>query len=101
MLTARSDLASAVRSGKAFFVRVRPGVLATDEDPELFFPIGNTGPARLQIEEAKAVCHRCEVIDTCLKQAVDSGKDAGVFGGPSEEERRAPKRQTARARRSV
>jgi WhiB family transcriptional regulator, redox-sensing transcriptional regulator len=24
-----------------------------DEDPELFFPIGNTGPALAQIEEAK------------------------------------------------
>ncbi len=33
-----------------------------DEDPELFFPIGNTGPALLQIEEAKAVCRRCDVI---------------------------------------
>jgi len=32
-------------------------------DPELFFPIGTTGPALPQIEEAKAVCHRCEVID--------------------------------------
>jgi len=31
------------------------------EDPELFFPIGNTGPALLQIEEARAVCMRCEV----------------------------------------
>ena len=40
-----------------------------DEDPELFFPIGNTGPALLQIEEAKAVCRRCEVIDTCLRWA--------------------------------
>src|SRR5690625_5826766 len=29
------------------------------EDPELFFPIGNTGPALVQIEEAKAVCRRC------------------------------------------
>ena len=26
-----------------------------DEDPELFFPIGNTGPALLQIDEAKQV----------------------------------------------
>ena len=34
-----------------------------DEDPELFFPIGNTGPALLQIEEARAVCRRCEVVD--------------------------------------
>ncbi len=25
------------------------------EDPELFFPIGNTGPALAQIEEAKKV----------------------------------------------
>jgi hypothetical protein len=37
-----------------------------DEDPELFFPIGNTGPASLQIDEAKAVCRRCDVIETCL-----------------------------------
>ena len=34
-----------------------------DEDPELFFPIGNTGPALVQIEEAKAVCRRCSVVD--------------------------------------
>ena len=27
-------------------------------DPELFFPIGNTGPALLQIDEAKQVCRR-------------------------------------------
>ena len=27
-----------------------------DKDPELFFPVGNTGPALLQIEEAKTVC---------------------------------------------
>jgi len=72
-----------------------------DEDPELFFPIGNTGPARLQIEEAKTVCHRCEVMETCLKLAIESGKDAGVFGGLSEDERRALKRRNARARRSV
>jgi len=40
-----------------------------NEDPELFFPIGNTGPAFRQIENAKAVCRRCEVVDTCLKWA--------------------------------
>ncbi|WP_411152880.1 WhiB family transcriptional regulator, partial [Streptomyces sp. A30] len=26
------------------------------EDPDLFFPIGNTGPALVQQEQAKAVC---------------------------------------------
>jgi WhiB family redox-sensing transcriptional regulator len=72
-----------------------------DEDPELFFPIGNTGPALLQIQEAKAVCRRCEVVEECLQLAIDSSKDAGVFGGLSEDERRSLKRRTARARLSV
>lgn len=69
-----------------------------EEDPELFFPIGNTGPALLQIEEAKAVCRRCPVVDACLAWALESGQDAGVWGGLSEDERRALKRRNARAR---
>ncbi|GAA3843571.1 WhiB family transcriptional regulator [Sphaerisporangium flaviroseum] len=69
-----------------------------DVDPELFFPIGNTGPALMQIEEAKQVCHSCPVSEPCLKWAIESGQDAGVWGGLSEDERRALKRRTARAR---
>ena len=71
-----------------------------DEDPELFFPIGNTGPALHQIEQAKAVFHRCPVLETCLKWALESGQDAGVWGGLSEDERRALRRRTARQRRA-
>lgn len=71
-----------------------------DEDPELFFPIGNSGPAIVQIEQAKRVCNRCEVIDTCLRWALETGQDAGVWGGLSEDERRSLKRRSARARRS-
>ena len=67
-------------------------------DPELFFPIGNSGPALLQIEEAKQVCRRCSVMDDCLRWAIDSGQDAGVWGGMSEDERRALKRRTIRLR---
>jgi WhiB family transcriptional regulator, redox-sensing transcriptional regulator len=69
-----------------------------DEDPELFFPIGNTGPALLQIEDAKLVCRRCVVIDQCLQWALETGQDAGVWGGMSEDERRALKRRAARNR---
>ena len=72
--------------------------LCRDEDPELFFPIGNTGPALLQIEDAKAVCRRCSVTEACLRFALESGQDAGVWGGLSEDERRALKRRTARNR---
>jgi WhiB family redox-sensing transcriptional regulator len=70
-----------------------------DEDPELFFPIGNTGPALLQIEDAKAVCRQCSVAAICLQWALDNNQDSGVWGGLSEDERRSLKRRTARARR--
>ncbi|MGW0366163.1 WhiB family transcriptional regulator [Streptomyces sp. NPDC002990] len=68
------------------------------EDPDLFFPVGSSGPALLQIEEAKAVCRRCPVMENCLQWALEAGQDLGVWGGMSEEERRAVKRRMARAR---
>jgi WhiB family transcriptional regulator, redox-sensing transcriptional regulator len=63
-----------------------------DEDPELFFPIGTTGPAAAQIDAAKAICMKCEVRVHCLEWALATGQDAGVWGGLSEEERRALRR---------
>lgn len=72
-----------------------------DKDPELFFPVGNTGAAYQQIEEAKSVCRTCKVIDACLKCALDTNQDYGVWGGLSEDERRALKRRAMRARRSA
>lgn len=68
------------------------------EDPELFFPVGNTGAALLQIEEAKAVCRRCPSQPQCLQWALESGQDSGVWGGLSEDERRSMKRRAARNR---
>jgi len=67
-------------------------------DPELFFPVGNTGPAIAQIEEAKKVCMKCDVREACLQWALESGQDSGVWGGLSEDERRAMKRRAARKR---
>jgi len=32
-----------------------PGFCTSDADPELFFPIGNAGPALLQLDQAKQV----------------------------------------------
>lgn len=69
-----------------------------DEDPELFFPIGVTGPALAQVEEAKKVCMRCDVRAECLQWALDNGQDHGVWGGLSEDERRSMKRRAARSR---
>lgn len=70
----------------------------TREDPELFFPIGATGPALLQTAEAKAVCRRCLVLTECLDWALGSGQDFGVWGGMSEDERRALRRRNTPTR---
>ncbi|WP_331745294.1 WhiB family transcriptional regulator (plasmid) [Streptomyces sp. NBC_01116] len=69
-----------------------------EEDPELFFPIGTTGPAVVQAEEAKAVCRRCPVMETCLDWALETGQQDGVLGGTDEEERRRIQRRAARLR---
>jgi WhiB family redox-sensing transcriptional regulator len=76
----------------------RHRALCRDEDPELFFPVGTTGPAERQVEEAKAVCRRCAVMSDCLTWALETGQDAGVWGGTSEDERRALKRTQTRDR---
>lgn len=65
------------------------------EDPELFFPVGDAGPALLQIAEAKAVCRRCPVASECLAWALTQGLFDGVFGGMSEDERRVLARRNA------
>ncbi|MER5355879.1 WhiB family transcriptional regulator [Kitasatospora sp. NPDC002551] len=76
----------------------RDRAVCREEDPELFFPVGNVGPALLQIEEAKAVCRRCPVMETCQRWALETGQDGGVWGGMSEDERRALKSRAARNR---
>ncbi|WP_326696148.1 WhiB family transcriptional regulator [Streptomyces sp. NBC_01754] len=71
-----------------------------DEDPDLFFPIGTTGPALVQAEEAKAVCRACPVRERCLEWALENGQESGVWGGLGETERRALKRRSRRRARS-
>jgi WhiB family redox-sensing transcriptional regulator len=79
-------------------VNWRDDAACLTEDPELFFPIGKTGPAIVQVELAKRVCAGCVVRQDCLRWALDAGVDQGVWGGLSEDERRSLKRRTARAR---
>jgi WhiB family redox-sensing transcriptional regulator len=59
-----------------------------DTNPDLFFPVGTTGPAIEQIEQAKAVCRECVSQTACLDFALVTNQDSGVWGGTSEEERR-------------
>ena len=63
-----------------------------DTNPDLFFPVGTTGPAIEQIEQAKAVCGECPAQSACLEFALVTNQDSGVWGGTSEEERRKLRR---------
>jgi WhiB family transcriptional regulator, redox-sensing transcriptional regulator len=72
-----------------------------ENDPELFFPTGDTtrpGPAFDQAKEAKAVCHRCPAMNACLDWALANGQDHGIWGGLTEDERRRLKNRERRRR---
>jgi WhiB family redox-sensing transcriptional regulator len=59
-----------------------------DTNTELFFPVGKSGPARVQTAHAKAVCAPCPVKTECLEEALENGLE-GVWGGTTDDERRA------------
>jgi WhiB family redox-sensing transcriptional regulator len=63
-------------------------------DPELFFP--QRGESS---EDAKAVCRGCLVRAECLDYALSINERNGIWGGTSERERRAIRRQWAGHRR--
>ena len=93
MLTSDLDV------GSAILMTWRSLAACLGENPELFFPIGNADPAFAQIKTAKVVCHRCEVVDTCLRWAMKSHQEDGVWGGLSVDERHSLRRRDDRARR--
>ncbi len=70
-------------------------------DPELFFPVGSvtSGPGLEQVDRAKAVCNSCDVQEDCAQYALEYSQDSGIWGGLTEDERRAMKRRQNRAQR--
>ena len=94
-----SILASSLALGSADYTW-RDQATCRDTDPELFFPIGNTGEASRLLVRARAVCADCGVRKECLEFALTTNQDCGVWGGTSEEERRDIRRRNAAARRA-
>lgn len=68
-------------------------------DTELFFPVGVTGPAVKQADQAKMVCAACPVRDQCLNWALSTGQHDGIWGGLGEDERRRLWRTRQRGQR--
>jgi len=65
--------------------------------PDLFFPVGATGIALIEIAAAKFVCSQCAVREPCLEYALTTNQEYGVWGGFSEEERRVLRRRRRQA----
>jgi WhiB family redox-sensing transcriptional regulator len=66
------------------------------EDPELFFPIGTSGPAADQAGQAKRICLACPVRAACLDWVMRHGYDYGIWGGTTPQERRVMRATKAR-----
>jgi WhiB family transcriptional regulator, redox-sensing transcriptional regulator len=65
-------------------------------DPDLFFPVGTTGPALGQIGEAKRICQACPVRTSCLGWALRHGISFGIWGGTTEDDRQILRRALLR-----
>jgi WhiB family redox-sensing transcriptional regulator len=57
--------------------------------PRIFFPTGTPKLARVDEEQAKALCASCCVRLRCLAFAIEHDEGYGVWGGLNPEERRA------------
>ena len=62
-----------------------------DVDTEQFF-----SNDRRVVAMAKKVCRECLVTEHCLQYAIEHGEASGVWGGTSENERRALRRRIMR-----
>jgi WhiB family transcriptional regulator, redox-sensing transcriptional regulator len=82
----------------------REDVARRDADPGLFFPIGTTGTALRQMEEAKRICRVCPVQIQCLAWHWATGspmacgaaprQTSGTSSGPFPEERQSVRNMT-------
>ncbi|WP_405010169.1 WhiB family transcriptional regulator [Kitasatospora sp. NBC_01539] len=74
-----------------------------ERDSALFFhPAGERGePHEARDAAAKTVCTRCPVRRQCLEYALAAGEQYGVWGGTTEDERRALRSRRRRAARTA
>ena len=71
----------------------------TRMEPDIFYPVGDGAYARAMTEIAKQACLSCPVRAECLRQALETGEQYGIWGGMTPEERRDLARRNMRRRR--
>lgn len=68
-------------------------------DPDIFYPVGDGAYACEMTGIAKQACLSCPVRAECLRQALETGEQYGIWGGMTPEERRDLARRNMRRRR--
>jgi WhiB family redox-sensing transcriptional regulator len=58
-------------------------------DLTVFFPVGAAGPVLPAVNRAKEICGDCPVRARCLDWALDHDAAYGIWGGRTQDERRA------------
>lgn len=61
----------------------RDDALCAQTDPDMFNP-----PTGADARPAKKICCRCDVREQCLKYALETNQQSGIWGGLSFGERR-------------
>ena len=97
-LTQRMNFTTPSRPAKALapYASWRLSAACRQVDPELFFPVGTTGPAIEQVGLAKGICQACSVQEACLAWAMRNGIAFGIWGGTTEEDRHLLRRTLIR-----
>ena len=81
----------------------RSNAVCRGMDPELFFSPESFESKQEKDERevvAKAACARCDVRSECLDYAIKAGERYGIWGGLTEQERRAVVRRRSAELRS-
>ena len=71
----------------------RDGAACRNVDPEIFFPDGTAGPALLEIDRARALSRGARYGRGAYDWALRHGAAFGIWGGLTEDERRAVRRR--------
>jgi len=79
----------------------RNAAACLNEDPELFFPEGESERYAPQIDAALSVCAACEVAESCLRYALETEQRSGIWGGTTATARRDLEVVAGRVRTAV
>jgi WhiB family transcriptional regulator, redox-sensing transcriptional regulator len=68
------------------------------KDPALWQPIGESSVFADQIQEARRICWRCPVFDSCREFSLETRQQSGIWAAMTERDREMELRRRTRAR---